>query len=160
MIKSHLFRLLLLLSGTVFLTGCGTLSDGVSGVRERIAAGARPVERHFTANSRLCYEAAKTALERMGYRSLRGGAAQGKLEGVSGLTTGDSLRSARQVSVNVALEPALDGGTDLKVLFAEIIENDSGNQAGRATETPLRDTPQYEVFFRGVQQALDAGTRG
>jgi hypothetical protein len=29
-----------------------------------------------------------------------------------------------------------------------------------ATETPLRDTPLYEVFFRNLQNALNAPQKG
>ena len=53
-------------------------------------------------------------------------------------------------------ETEVSGGTEVNVRLTEIIEIDSSNRAGQATETPLRDTPQYEVFFRSVQQALDA----
>lgn len=52
------------------------------------------------------------------------------------------------------------GGTEVSIGLTEIIEDDSSNRAGQATETPLRDTPQYEVFFRAVQEALSVGAKG
>ncbi len=58
--------------------------------------------------------------------------------------------------MKVKLERSLEGGTQLTVRITEIIEADSSNRAGQATETPLRDTPQYDVFLRRVQQALEA----
>jgi hypothetical protein len=95
----------------------------------------------------------------MGYRFLRGGPAQGELDAVSGIAPGEVNRSSRQVAVKVRLHATLDGtGTEVSARFSEILEADSRNRAGLATETPLRDTPQYEVFFRSVQQALDAQT--
>ena len=62
------------------------------------------------------------------------------------------------LAVALRLHGTLDGkGTEISVLITEIIEGEpGGNRAGMATETPLRDTPQYEVFFRGVEQALTA----
>jgi hypothetical protein len=42
------------------------------------------------------------------------------------------------------------------VAFNEIIESDSKNLPGVATETPMRDSALYEVFFRNLQQALQA----
>ena len=48
----------------------------------------------------------------------------------------------------------------LRCWLTEIIEADSSNRAGQATETPLRDTPQYDVFFRRVGQALAAEPKG
>jgi len=56
--------------------------------------------------------------------------------------------------MKVKLEHALEGGTNVSVKITEIIEADSSNRAGQATQTPLRDTPQYEVFFRRVGEAL------
>jgi hypothetical protein len=44
----------------------------------------------------------------------------------------------------------------VSVSFGEIIEDNSLNAPGMATETPLKDTPLYEVFFRNVDKALKA----
>ena len=56
--------------------------------------------------------------------------------------------------MKVKLQPAPEGGTNVSVNITEIIEADSSNRAGQATQTPLRDTPQYEVFFRRVGEEL------
>jgi len=50
--------------------------------------------------------------------------------------------------------PAAEGGTSVEVSLTEIIEGNTESQPGTATETPLRDTPLYEVFFRELQKAL------
>src|SRR5205823_3015086 len=110
----------------------------------------------YATPSRTAYEAVRLAANQMGYRILRGGAAQGELEAVSGLASNDSLKGARQIAMKVKLHAATDTTTDVTVHLTEIIESDaSAARPGLATETPLRDTPQYEVFFRDVQQALD-----
>ncbi len=56
--------------------------------------------------------------------------------------------------MKVSLGRALDGGTEVAVRITEIIEADSSNRAGVATESPLRDPAYYEVFFRQVERAL------
>jgi hypothetical protein len=91
----------------------------------------------------------------MGYRFVRGGPAQGELEAISRVGSGETLGSARQLSMKVALRATLDEkGTEVSVRLTEILEADSSNRAGQATETPLRDPPQYDVFFRRLGQAL------
>jgi hypothetical protein len=96
----------------------------------------------------------------MGYRITRGGPAQGELEAISRVGSGETLRSARQLVMKVTLQPTLDGqGTNVSLRLTEIIEADSSNRAGQATETPLRDTAQHDVFFRRVGQALGVEPR-
>lgn len=148
----HLFALLSCLA----LAACGSVSDATTRVRDRIAGRDETRVRTFAADQRATYDAVRAAAQHMGYRFVRGGAAQGEFEAVSGIGQGDTLRSARQLSLKARLRPNLDGGTDVSVRITEIIEADSTNRPGLATETPLRDTPQYEVFFRIVEQGLRA----
>jgi len=54
----------------------------------------------------------------------------------------------------------LEDGTEVNVRLTEIIESESAGRTILATKAPLQGTPQYEVFFRNVQQALDAGAAG
>jgi hypothetical protein len=137
------------------LAGCESLSDATSGVRDRMASRNAPQVRVYQAEPRATYEAARAASAAMGYRFIRGGAAQGELEAISRVGSGETLGSARQISMKVSLKPTLDDkGTEVAIRLTEIIESDSSNRAGQATETPLRDTPQYDVFFRRVGQAL------
>jgi hypothetical protein len=152
--KFHAVWLLLL---SFALAGCESLSDVASGVREKFEVRNEGRTKVFAAPARATYEAVRLAATQMGYRILRAGAAQGNLEAVSGVGQGETNRSSRQVSMKVRVdETEMSGGTEVTVRFTEIIEDDSSNRAGQATETPLRDTPQYEVFFRSVQQALGA----
>jgi len=138
------------------LAGCESFSDARSGLQERIAAREGGRTRSFAAPTRETYQAVRQAAELMGYRILRGGAAQGYLEAVSGVGRGDTNRSARQLVMKVELRRNLDEGTDVNIRLTEVIETESSSRAALATETPLQGTPQYEVFFRNVQQALEA----
>lgn len=138
------------------LVACESVSDATTRVRDRIAGRDETRAKTFSADQRTTYNAVRAAAQQMGYRFVRGGAAQGEFEGVSGVGRGDTTRSARQLAMKAKLEPNLEGGTQVSVRFTEILEADSSNRPGMATETPLRDTPQYEVFFRGVEQALAA----
>ena len=94
------------------------------------------------------------AQSRLGFRIVRGGAAQGILEAVSGVQAEDSLHSSRQVTAKVRLSKALEGGTELRVQMTEVLEDESTGGAGMGTQTPLRGTSLYAVFLRGVSQAL------
>ena len=137
------------------LSGCESISDATSGMRERVAARSAPQTRIFQSTQRATYDAVRAAATEMGYRFIRGGPAQGEFEAISRVGSGETHGSARQIGMKVSLEPTLDGkGTDVAVRLTEILEADSSNRAGQATETPLRDTPQYDVFFRRVGQVL------
>jgi hypothetical protein len=144
----------------LLLSGCDSLSDATLNVREKFAAREEGRTKNFPVPSRVAYEAVRVAANQMGYRFLRGGAAQGELEAVNGVSSGDSLRSARQISMKVRLHAADEKSTDVTLRLTEVLEGDSSGRAGQATESPLRDTPQYEVFFREVQKALDARAGG
>jgi hypothetical protein len=149
-------RVALVLLACFLFGGCDSLSDATASLREKVAARDEGRTRAFAAPSRVAYEAVRAAAHQMGYRFVSGGAAQGKLEAVSGVGTGDSLRSSRQIAMSVQLHPTDPTNTEVNVRLTEVIESDSSGRAGQATGSPLRDTPQYEVFFREVQKALNA----
>src|SRR5688572_22078335 len=79
--------------------GCGSLSDATNSVREKFGARDAPMVRNFEADSRRTYEAVRSAATNMGYRFIRGGAAQGEFEAISGIARGETHRSARQISM-------------------------------------------------------------
>ncbi len=147
-------RSLLLVLSVFGLVGCESLSDATSGVRERLVARESPKTRTFPSEPRATYDGVRMAATQMGYKFQRGGPAQGEFEAVSSVGGGDRIGTARQLAMKVRLERALAGGTDVSVRITEILEADSSNRAGQATETPLRDTPQYEVFFEHLSQVL------
>lgn len=146
--------MLLLAVGLSALTGCGSFPDTAEAMRQRLAGRDETRARAYDAPQRATYEALRTAAGRMGYRFVRGGAAQGEFEAVSGLGRGEDIGTARQLVIRAWLEPNPEGGTQLTVRISEIIESDSSNHPGMASETPLRDTPQYEVLFRTVDEVL------
>jgi hypothetical protein len=149
------FRPLVTLLAALAFAGCESISDATSSVRDKIAAREAPQVRNFAASPRTAYDAVRASATAMGYRFVRGGAAQGEFEAISGVGRGETIGSARQISMKVTLNPKLDGtATEVAVRLTEILEADSSNRAGQATETPLRDTPQYDVFFRRVGTAL------
>jgi hypothetical protein len=136
----------------LLLAGCESdLHDSVESI---ISAREAPRSRVFQADQKATYEAARAAIDQMGYRYVRGGPAEGELDALSGISSGDDVASSTQFSMKVRMTPAGDSGTNVTVSFSEIMEADSSNQPGMATETPMRDTPLYEVFFRTLQQGL------
>lgn len=146
---------LLMACSVLGFAGCDTLDDASASVRDRFAARAEPKSKTFSAGPRPTFEAVKAAAASMGYRMTRGGAAQGVYEGVSGVMSGETRDSARQVGLKVRLRGTLDDtNTEVSVRFTEMLESNSGSGRGMTTETTMRDTPLYEVFFRNVQQAL------
>ena len=146
---------IVLIGFVLALAGCESVSDATSAVRERMAARDQPHVKTFAAAPRATYDAVRAAAADMGYRFVRGGPAQGEFEAISGLRSGETIGSARQIAMKVKLQPTLDEkGTEVSVWLREIIEADSSNRAGQATETPLRDTPQYDVFFLRVGRML------
>jgi hypothetical protein len=146
--------LIAVLCAAALLSGCESgLSDDV-----RSALGPReaPRSRVFQADQKATYAAVRSAADEMGYKFERGGPAEGELEALSSINRGDDPGSARQISMKVHLSPAVESGTEVEVSLIEVIEEDSANQPGMATQTPLHDTPLYEVFFRDVQTALNS----
>jgi hypothetical protein len=145
---------LALCCAAAFLAGC---SSGVEDdVRSALTPREAPRTRVFQADSRATYAAARAAAEEMGYRYVKGGPAEGTLEALSEISTGDTTTSSRQISMRVTLSPADPTGTAVQVALDEILESDSSSVPGVATEAPLRDTPLYEVFFRNLGKALQA----
>ncbi|OHE82986.1 MAG: hypothetical protein A3G75_08375 [Verrucomicrobia bacterium RIFCSPLOWO2_12_FULL_64_8] len=133
----------------VLLFGCATVGDLRDAVKERLVG--EPKVKVVKADVRAAFEAARQAMEHLGYQYVRGGPAQGELEGLTRISGGGASRSARQRSISIRLR-ALDGeSTEIRVLLKEIVEADSGDLT---TQTPLRESPGYEVFFVEVDRRL------
>jgi hypothetical protein len=142
----------------LLLAGCESgLPDDV-----RSALGPReaPKTRVFQADQKATYEAARKAVDEMDFHFEHGGPAEGRIEAHSAITgSDDSATSARQISMKVTMEPGPDGGTSVEVSLTEILATDPTNQEGMATQTPLRDTPLYDVFFKDIQTYLQASSK-
>lgn len=150
------FFALVLSSLVLCLAGCGTTAtDFKTSVREKFE-GPTYRTKIVPADARAAYEAAKQAAGKLGFRVVGGGPAQGRLEALSGLSANDSLQGARQLAMKVKFSPVTTGGTEVAVLITEQVQDDFNKGPGQVTETPLRDSPLYEVFFRTVEQALAA----
>ena len=90
----------------------------------------------------------------------RGGPAEGRIEAHSAITGGDdTATSARQISMKVNMEPESGGGTSVEVSLTEILSSDPTNKEDMATQTPLRDTPLYDVFFKDIQRYLQVDSK-
>ena len=150
--------LIAILLGAALLSGC---ESGLSeNVRSALGPREAPRSRVFQADQKAAYVAVRAASEEMGYVFKRGGPAEGLLEAMSPINGGADAGSSRQISMKVHLSPAAESGTEVEVSLVEVIEEDSARQPGMATQTPLRDTPLYEVFFRDVQNAINAPSKG
>ncbi len=144
--------ILAIICGSALLAGCESgFSDEVHSV---LGPREAPKSRVFQADQKATFAAVKSAADSMGYRIVHGGPAEGELEALSGITDGEDAGSSRQISMKVHLSSNGDSGTVVEVSLTEMIENRTPDQPAMATQTPLRDTPLYEVFFRDVQAAL------
>lgn len=134
-------------------SGCDSMESMRSSVKDRIG-GVPPKVRTFEGNQRQLYDAARKAMETLGYQLSSGGPAQGRLEGLSRIGGGDDFRSSRQRSISIRLQE-LDGGrVEVQVQLTEILEESSNRSAMPATETPLRDPAAYDVFFEELERSL------
>ena len=146
-------RLSAVCTAAALLWGCN--SDLQDEVRSALGPREAPRSQVFHADKRAAYEAVRATVEEMSFTFVRGGPAAGELEAMSGVTSGDEPRGSRQILMKVRLSPAGESGTQVQVSLIETLEGDSTGQPGMATQTPLRDTPLYNVFFRDVQTALN-----
>jgi hypothetical protein len=134
--------------------GCESTRQGIaSGVREKFS-GPTYERRVFDGQGGAVFEAARARATAMGFRLTRAGAAQGVIEGVSGITSDDTLRGSRQRTIKVRVSAANGGGVEVAVLFTEIVEEDFNKGAGLGTEVSLRGHPLYASFFEGLGQSL------
>lgn len=132
------------------LVGCASVKTRVA---ERFSAPAY-VTQTYAADSRTVFDAATAAVTQLNFRITRSGAAQGVIEGVSGLQSDDRLRGTVQRTIKVRLATNTEGKTEAGVLFTEIVEDDFNTGAGQGIETPLRNHPLYEAFFERLATAL------
>ena len=147
---------ILLAAAWGFLSGCDSLESVRDTVKDRVA-GVPPKVRVVDGESRGTYEAARLAMEKLGYRFAGGGPAQGRLEGLTRIDGGRDFGSSRQRSITIHLEP-LDGGKiEVQVLLTEIVDEGSERAAGGPTETPLRESSGYDIFFAELERQLQGG---
>jgi hypothetical protein len=156
--KKTIGRLSLLFAMWGLVAGCASIESVRSTVQERIE-GVPPKVRLVKGEQRQVYEAARLAMDKLGYRQTSGGPAQGRLEGLSHIGAGDNFRSSRQRSISVHLLPRDGGDIEVQVQLQEIIEDSYNKLANPATETPLRDSAGYDAFFEELERQLQ-GQKG
>lgn len=151
MMRYHLWGPVLILSVlSVMLAGCETVGERIRG-----KFGPAPSRAEvYTADQARTFAATKAVVEQLGFRILRSGAAQGRIDAVSSMRTEDNFRGVRQLDLKIRLEPTLDGGTEVRVTLTELIQDDYNKSSGMGMAVPLRDTPVYAVLFREIGQAL------
>lgn len=137
-------------------SGCSTVKDSQIGesVREKFS-GPQYHTYVIHADQRRTYDAAKAALRPMDFRFLNGGPNQGKISAINGISSDNNMRSAYQVSLDVRLNPVVDG-TEVAALFSHISEDDSVKRLGTATIDPIRENGIYDNYFAHIEEALAA----
>jgi len=139
----------------IVLAGCTQFES----VKDRFTP-APPQSRVVRGEPRQVYDAARLAMEKIGYQFANGGPAQGRLEGISAIARGGSFGAAEQRSITISLRPAEAGQVEVRVLIKETIERDSDRSTAMATEESLRDPAPYERFFGLLEQLLKSGKPG
>jgi hypothetical protein len=147
--------ILLLAAVCSILCGCESMESVGSTVKDRFS-GVPPKVRTVDGNPRQVYEAARQAMEGLGYEFTSGGPAQGRLEGLSRIGEGDNFRSSRQRSISIHLQDMDGGKVEVQVQMTEIVEEDSNRSTKPATETSLRDSPAFDIFFSELERCLPA----
>ena len=132
---------------TFLLTGCDTVSNHIS---ERFEA-VPPKTRNYPVEQKIVFEAAQQAVRTIDFRLSRAAGAQGIVDGISRIQSGDSLRDARQHSIEVRLHAYEPGTTQVDVLVRE--QQESADFAG-ATNLALREHGLYDSYFAALEQAL------
>src|ERR1019366_4184737 len=80
----------------LLFAGCETDSSDI--VHTVLSPREAPRSRVFQGDTRAVYEAARAAADELGYRVVRGGPAEGRLDALSGIAGGDEAGSSRQIS--------------------------------------------------------------
>ena len=136
--------------------GCASWERVKTGAQERLGGRPTPHTATFMGTQREVYDAARAAMERLGYVYQRGGPAVGDLVGVTSLDATGSYRRTSQQVIEMEMDPTLnDGEIEVRLWLSEILETDPYRTTGRAGATPLRDSARYEGFFRQLQVELD-----
>jgi uncharacterized protein YceK len=149
--------LLLLASTSLLLSGCSSMESAKDSVHERWTARYEGRNKAFTADQKQAYAAAQYAAKQLGLRVTRGGANQGTLEAVSMLESDASLRGSRQIALKLRITREGEG-VSVNLLFTEVVADDSSRASAMGMETPMKDSPLYELFFGHMAQYLSGKT--
>jgi len=145
--------LLTLATATLLLSGCSSMESAKDSVRERWAARYEGRNKAFNADQKQAYAAAQYAAKQLGLRVTRGGVNQGTLEAVSTLESDASLRGSRQLALKLRITREGEG-VSVNLLLTEIVADDSSRASAMGMESPMKDSPLYELFFGHMGQYL------
>jgi len=145
--------LLSLASASLLLGGCSSLESAKDSVHERWAARYEGRNKAFAADQKQAYAAAQYAAKQLGLRVTHGGANQGTLQAVSSLESDSSLRGSRQVALKLRITREGEG-VSVNLLLTEIVADDSNRATAMGMESPMKDSPLYELFFGHMGQFL------
>jgi len=144
--------LLLLLAG-LLLGGCESFESVRENFRDRVT-GVPPKTHVVAGEAATVFQAARAVMERSGYAFSGGGAAQGRLEGLTRIDRGGEFGASRQRSISIHLVPAEPGKIEVQVLITEIVEEASGHGGGATDQRELRDSAEYGSFFADLEHEL------
>lgn len=130
--------------------GCDSVRESM---RERFTP-MQPKVRIVQGDSKQVFTAARAAMGRLGFEMVRGGPAQGELEGLTPIGGGNDLQSSRQRDMTVHLTALGDGRVEVRVLIQEIEEDRYSRLSNPATSTPVRDPTVYDTFFDELERQL------
>jgi hypothetical protein len=151
-------RLLMIFGAMALLSGCASTDSPVERVRQQVTGDYPTQFRTFPADEKATFAAAKQALKAMDFHFTHGGPAQGIMHASSEIGPGDKFGTLHQFILQANFQTNLDGkSTDVTVSLTETIADDVNGKLGQGSETPLRDTALYAVFFRNVELALGPG---
>lgn len=153
MVLKNIALHILLAASLGFLAGCESFDSMRESVKDRFAPVV-PVTRVFTGTPREVYEAARIAMVALGYEVVRGGAAQGRLEGVSRIGSAGEFGSSRQREISIRLQSMEGGKVEIAVELKEAVEESFNKLSSSATETPVRDPASFEAFFGELARRL------
>lgn len=131
------------------LTGCESLSDGMSGTFTKVPPQARRVE----VDQKQVFFAAQSALKRLDFVVTRSAQAQGIIEAHSGLRDTAVFGASRQFTASIRVRGVEGDSTEVTILLHEQSEADfKGGVSNRA----LREHGLYDSFFEHLDNVLQA----
>ena len=129
------------------LSGCETISDGLSGSFTNVP----PQTRRFEVEQKQVFYAAQLALKRMDFVLTRTALAQGVVEGRSNLRDTGVFGASRQYSAKIQLTGVAGESTEVAILIHEQSEADI---KGTATNRALREHGLSDSFFEHLVRVL------
>lgn len=143
-------RLWFWLAAVMVLAGCETADLGL---RERFQPSPAVTD-NLSASPEAVFAATLDFLPTMGFKVTRSRVGAGIIEGISRVQVAGDMRGARQTTVKIALNPTLEGETQIQVWMTEVIEDDYDKGPGLGTQTPLRDSALCKALVHGISRQL------